>query len=89
MSPATLTQSLTLTLTLILTKLSVEEQDVTGAKSWGYSALKHDFLGHYVGCLHFPREHLYLKFEISFIHLSYRPLTGDNLDYSEGLLFKQ
>ena len=49
LAPATLTQTLTVTLTLTLTKLSVVEQDVTGAKSLGYSALGHDVLGQDVG----------------------------------------
>ena len=33
-------------------KLSVVEQDVTGAKSLGFSALGHDVLGQYVGLSH-------------------------------------
>ena len=43
-APATLTLTITLT-----TKLSVVEQDVTGAKSLGYNALGHDVLGQDVG----------------------------------------
>ena len=46
-APATLT--ITLTLTLTITMLSVVEQDVTGAKFLGYSALGQGVLGQEVG----------------------------------------
>ena len=39
----------TLTITLALTRLTVVEQDVTGAKFLGYNALGHDVLGKDVG----------------------------------------
>ena len=49
LAPAILTKTQTLTLTLTITKLFVVEQNVTGAKSLGYSALGHDVLGQDVG----------------------------------------